>query len=71
MDDTGIEIDPAGTCVGTSIELNPLFDPLRPYHITSLSPCRDAGATACGDYDIDFEARVNEIVDMGGDEYWP
>jgi len=43
------------------------------YHLKAASPCIDAGwdsATGIPATDMDGEARVNGVIDIGADEYW-
>ena len=43
------------------------------YHLRSTSPCVNAGwasATGIPAMDMDGEARLNGVVDIGADEYW-
>jgi len=71
------------TCTdgGDNIMLNPQFDTVDLYHLTTNSPCIDEGnntAANLPDEDIDGDARKidgnrdgSKIVDMGVDEYDP
>ena len=55
-----------------NIGSDPLVDP-NGYHLTSVSPCIDAGDSSgnySGQFDIDGQFRVlYSRVDMGADEY--
>ena len=52
---------------------DPLFSPGSDYLISYNSPCKDVGATGnyAGQVDIEGQLRVNNIIDIGADEYWP
>ncbi len=51
---------------------DPLFDTSRPYHLTSSSPCVNAGGATCPSDDIDGDARpIGTTCDCGADEYNP
>lgn len=57
------------------ISLDPLFANKAggDYHLRSVSPCIEAGwsdATGIPATDMDGEARVNGVIDIGADEYW-
>ncbi|MEN6520897.1 MAG: right-handed parallel beta-helix repeat-containing protein [Armatimonadota bacterium] len=63
------ETDLTGT--NGNISINPLLD--STYHLTSISPCINAGVNVTGlpSFDIDGEGRIFKgIVDIGADEYW-
>ena len=51
---------------------NPMFSTLLPYHLTSASPCVNAGGATCPPDDIDGDARpIGAACDCGADEYRP
>ncbi len=53
------------------ISLDPLLT--SDYHLLPASPCVNAGwsdAVGIGVCDIDGQARLNGVVDIGSDEYW-
>jgi len=58
-----------------NIDADPLFldEPGENFHLTSGSPCLDVGDNASPTLpttDFNFEARVNNIVDLGFDEFF-
>lgn len=65
-----------GTSAGAGdISLDPLFvnSAQSDYHLRSISPCINVGwndAAGIPAVDMDGEARLNGIIDMGADEYW-
>ncbi len=68
--------DVEGGYIGTgNIDSDPLFVSGQDFHITTDSPCKDAGTAISGlDIDFDYEARPNPdtgIFDIGADEFYP
>jgi hypothetical protein len=50
---------------------DPAFDTSRPYHLTAASPCVSAGDPSdVPPDDLDGQARPNDVVDCGADEFY-
>jgi hypothetical protein len=70
------EIENAGgttTYGNNNVESDPSYSAEPDIHISSGSPCKNAGSNTYIDppyYDIDGQDRNNGTVDMGADEYW-